>query len=93
MCAGVSVAEVFSAFGEQIGWGLVRLVAPRRKLWWCSAVDMVEDLANQVGIGNVRYNPQLSAAERAEGDVDFKYALQSLRPGQRRGGRIVAVAA
>jgi len=23
MCAGVAVAEVLSAFGEQIGWGLV----------------------------------------------------------------------
>ena len=36
------------------------------------AVAEVEDLANQGGIGNVRYNPQLSAAERAECDVYFE---------------------
>jgi len=93
MCAGGAVAEVFSAFGEQIRWVLVRLGAPRRQVRGCSAVNVVEDLANQAGIGNVRYDPQLSAAERAECDVDFKDALQSLRPGQRCGGRIIAVAA
>ena len=58
-----------------------------------SAVDVVEDLADEVRISDVPDDPQLPAAEGAEGDVDFKYALQSLRPGQRRGGRIVAVAA
>lgn len=93
MCAGGAVAEVFSAFGEQIRWVLVRLGAPRRQVRGCSAVNVVEDLANQAGIGNVRYDPQLSAAERAECDVDFKDALQSLRPGQRCGGWIIAVAA
>ena len=77
--AGGPVAGCFSAFGEQIGWGLVWLGAPRRQARGCSAVDLVEDLVNQAGIGNVRYDPQLSAAERAEGDIDFKYALQSLR--------------
>ena len=58
----------FSAFGEQIGWGLVRLGAPRRQARGCSAVDVVEDLADEVGIGDVCDDPQLSAAQRAECD-------------------------
>jgi hypothetical protein len=54
---------------------------------------VVEDLADEVWISDVPDDPQLSAAEGAKADVYFKDALQSLRPGQRRGGRIVAVAA
>ena len=56
-------------------------------------MNVVEDLADEVGIGDVRDDPQLPAAEGAEGDVYVEDAFQSLRPGQRRGGRIVAVAA
>jgi hypothetical protein len=56
-------------------------------------LNVVEDLADQVRIGDIRYDPQLSAAERAAGDVYVEDALQSLRPGQWRGGRIDAVAA
>jgi hypothetical protein len=53
---------------------------------------VVEDLADEIWIGDIAYHPQHPAAEPAEGDVYFKDALQSLCPGQRRGGRIVAVA-
>jgi len=90
--AGGRVTACYSAFGEQIGKVWVLLGAPWRQARGCSAVDVVEDLADQVWIGDIRYDPQLSAAERAKADVYFKDALQSLRPGQRRGGRIVAVA-
>lgn len=94
--AGGPVAGCFSAFGEEVGWDLVRLGAP----WWqargCSAVDVVEDLADEVWIGHICNHAQLPAAERAEGDVYCKDALQSQRPSQWRGGeaygRIVAVA-
>ncbi len=71
-------------FGKKRGqsWRLAR---------GCSSVEVVEDLADEVGIGDIRYDPQLSAAERAKADVYFKDALQSLRPGQWCGGWIVAV--
>ena len=38
--AGGLVAGCFSAFGEQIGWVLVRLGAPRRQARWCSGVGV-----------------------------------------------------
>lgn len=89
--AGGPAGGCFSAFGEQVRWGVVRLGAPRWQARGCSAVDVVEDLADQVWIGDIPNDPQLSAAERAEADVYFKDALQALRPGQRCGGRIVTV--
>jgi hypothetical protein len=49
---GGPVAACVSTFGEQVGWGLVRLGAPRRRAKAFSAVDVVEDLADEVGIGN-----------------------------------------
>ena len=55
-------------------------------------MHVVEALADEVRIDDIRYDPQLSAAERAEGDVYVEDALQSLRPGQWRDGRVVAVA-
>jgi len=55
-------------------------------------MDVLEDLADELWIGDIGDDPQLSAAERAEGDVYVEDALQSLRPGQWRGGWIVAVA-
>lgn len=48
---------------------------------------------DQVWIGNVRDEPQLSAAERAEDDVDCKDTLKALLPGLRHGGWIVVVPA
>ena len=41
---------------------------------------MVEDLADEVGIGDIPNDPQLSAAQRAERDIDFKLA-ERLRVG------------
>ena len=38
-----------------------------------------------VRIRDVRDDPQCAAAVRAHGNIDFKYALQALSPGQRRG--------
>ena len=58
-CAGVSVAGVFSAFRE-IGWGVIwRAEAVGGG---CSAVDLVEDLADEFRIGDVHYDPQLPSA-------------------------------
>ena len=74
-------------------WGVVRVGAPWRQAWGSSAVDVFEDLADQVGISHIRYDPQLAATERAVADVNFKDTLQSLGPGQWRGGWIIAVAA
>jgi hypothetical protein len=47
--AGGPVAEDFSALGKQIGKGAVRLGAPWRQARRCAAVDVVEDLADEVG--------------------------------------------
>ena len=77
---GEPVAASFSAFGEQIGWGLVRLGAPWRQARGCAAVDMVEDLADEVWIGGVADDAELPAAEGAARDVDVEDALQSLSP-------------
>jgi hypothetical protein len=89
--AGASAAGLFSAFGDQIRWGRVGLGAPRGQTRGSPAVDVVEDLMDDVGIGDVPDDPQRPAAERAQADIYFKDALQALRPGQRCGGRIVAV--
>jgi hypothetical protein len=56
---GGPVTASFSAFGEQIGKVRVGLGAPRRQARRCSAVDVVEDLADQVWIGDVCYDPQV----------------------------------
>jgi hypothetical protein len=42
-------------------------------------LNVLEDLADELWIGDVRDDPQLPAAERAKGDIDFENALQSLR--------------
>ena len=47
ICAGGRIAAGSSAFGEQIGRGLVWLGTPRA----CPAVEVVEDLADEVWIG------------------------------------------
>jgi hypothetical protein len=76
--AGASAARLFSAFGDQIRWGRMGLGGPRGQTRGSQAVDVVEDLADQVRIGDIRYDPRLSAAERAAGDVYVEDALQSL---------------
>jgi len=50
---GGPVAKCFSTFGEQVGWGLVRFGARWRQAWGSSTVDVVEDLADQVWIGDI----------------------------------------
>ncbi|MEZ5561290.1 MAG: hypothetical protein R3E86_22460, partial [Pseudomonadales bacterium] len=41
-------------------------------------LNVIEDLADEFWIGDVRDDPQLLAADRAEGYIDFEKALQSL---------------
>jgi hypothetical protein len=60
--AGGPVAVCLSAFGEQVGWVLVRLGATRGQGRRCSAVEVVEDLADEAGIGDIPNDPQLSTA-------------------------------
>jgi hypothetical protein len=48
----------------------------RRQVRGCAAVDVVEDLADEVWIGDVCDDPALPATERAEGDIDVKDALR-----------------
>lgn len=43
---------------------------------------MIEDLADHGGFRNVGYHPEFTAASGAERDVDFKYVLYSLCPGE-----------
>ena len=43
----------------------------------CAAVDVVEDLADEVGIGDICNHAKTAAAEWAECDIDFKDALGS----------------
>jgi hypothetical protein len=50
-------------------------------------MDVIEDLADELWIGDIGNDTKPPAAERAECDIDFEHTLQALRPGQRRGGR------
>jgi hypothetical protein len=43
-------------------------------------VDVVEDLSDEVRIGHVCNDSELSAAERAEGDVNIEDTLQAFGP-------------
>jgi len=62
------------ALGEQIGWGLVWIGVPRWQARGYSAADVVEDLADEVWIGDVCDDPQDRAAAWTEGDVSFEDA-------------------
>ena len=48
-------------------------------------LDVIEDLANEISVGDVFDDTELPTAERAEGDVDIEDAFQSLCPGERGG--------
>jgi hypothetical protein len=56
--------------------------APRRRSWRSALLDVVEDFADEVWIGDIGDDAQLSAAERAEGDIDFEDPFEALRAGQ-----------
>ena len=48
-------------------------------------LNVSEDLADEIGIGDIFDDAELATAERAEGDVDVEDPFQSLCPGERRG--------
>jgi hypothetical protein len=43
---------------------------------WCASLNVIEDRADELWIGDVNHDPQLSAAARAERDIDFEHALE-----------------
>jgi hypothetical protein len=55
--AGGAVAEAFPGLGEQIGKGSERLGAPWRQARGRAALDVAEDLADEVWIGDVCDDP------------------------------------
>ena len=56
-----------SALGEEIRASLVWFCAFWRPAGRGTLLDMIEDLANEIGIGDVFDDAELPAAERAEG--------------------------
>ena len=45
-------------------------------------MDVSEDLADEIGVGDVFDDAELSAAEGTKRDVDVKDPFESLRPGE-----------
>jgi len=86
--AGGTTAENISVRGERIVKDSMRLGVP----WWHSRrsalLEVDEDLADAGWFVDVGDDAQLSAAMRAEGDVDAEDPLQSLCPKERYGGRV-----
>ena len=65
-------------------------------VWFCACgwptgrgtlLEVTEDLANEVGVGDVFDDAELASAERAPPDVDVEDAFESLCPREGRGGR------
>ena len=50
-------------------------------------MDVSEDLADEIGVGDVFDDAELSAAEGTKRDVDVKDPFESLRPGEWCAGR------
>ena len=50
----------------------MRLDAPCWQAKGSTAVDVIKDLANEVGIGDVFHDAELAVEERAECDVEFE---------------------
>ena len=48
-------------------------------------LDVSEDSADEIGVGDVFDDAELSAAEGAKGDIDVEDPFQSLCPGEGRG--------
>ncbi len=69
LCAGGLVGEGFSALSKEIGMGLVRLGTLWRQAGRSSAVDVIEDLADEFRIGNVGNDAKLAPTVWAAGDV------------------------
>jgi hypothetical protein len=72
--AGGTVTGSRSTLGEQNGKVREGLGAPRGQARGRSAVEVVEDLADEIRIDDVCDDPQLPAAERAEADVNVEDA-------------------
>ena len=83
----VSCRGEVSAFDEEIGKCLVRACASGRPAGRGLLVTVIEDLADEIGVGDVFDDAELATAERAEGDVDVEDPFQSLCPGERCGCR------
>jgi hypothetical protein len=60
--AAGTVAWDLLAFGKQIGIGCIGQSALWRQLWWCALLNVIEDLADEVWIGDVCDDTKLSAA-------------------------------
>ena len=61
--------------------GCIGLSASWRQPWWCALLNVIEDLADELWIGDIGNDTKLSTAEGAECYVDSEHTLQSLRPG------------
>ena len=54
--------------------------------WRGTLLEVTEDLANEVGVGDVFNDAELAIAERAACDVDVEDAFESLCPREGSGG-------
>ena len=83
--AGKRAVERNSAFDEEVLKSCVCVGPGRRFAWRGLFLDVSEDLANEVGVGDVFDDAESATAERAKGDVDVGDPFQSLCPGEGRG--------
>ena len=72
--------EGLSALDEEIRGCLVWFCAGFRPAGRGTLLTVIEDLANEVGIGDILDDAELASAERAPCDVDVEDAFESLCP-------------
>ena len=63
---------------EEISACLLWVCGCFRRAWRSTLLDVTEDLAHEVGIGDVFDDAELATAERAPCDVDVEDAFESL---------------
>jgi hypothetical protein len=64
------------AFPKQIWIGCIGLSASWRQSWRCALLNVIEDLADELWIGDIGNDTKLSTTEGAECYVDSEHTLQ-----------------
>ena len=79
--------EDLSALDEEIRGCLVWLCECFQPAGRGTLLTVIEDFANEIGVGDVFDDTELATAERAPCDVDVEDAFESLCPREGSGGR------
>ena len=78
--AGLIAARIFMAF---LPWKQRLLIA-----WWRPS-DVIEDLLDGAGIGNIGDDPQSATTLWTDRNIDIEYSLEPLCPGERSDERVL----